>query len=255
MTRIKLIAGIIFGGMLAILAVWIGVRSLGEALVPQNAFALIEEIPISTSTTAIAHVPDYAAVRAQPKKTLPKPEPIIIPPSPILAPIVVTPVVLPAPQPTPAPVPTQSTVVIPQILISEVFVGTEISGEDEFIELYNAGQQSVDLTGWSINKKTASGKEDNLVAKARLLGKTIAPNQHFLLVHDSSSFAGAAPDALWAKSNTIAAKNNAIILYNSAGVKVDEASWPEIPKGSSYARSLLMEGGHFSIQHVPSPKE
>jgi predicted extracellular nuclease len=141
------------------------------------------------------------------------------------------------------------------VLISEVFTGSEASGEDEFIELYNPGQQSIDLTGWYINKKTASGKEDNLVARARFQNKNISPGQYFLLVHDGSSFGGGAPDLIWAKSNTLAAKNNTIILYNASAVKVDESSWAEIPKGGSYARISLMEGGPFMSVVNPTPKE
>ena len=264
--RGKLITGIIFGGSLAALAIWIGVHSLGDALITQSNFTLLDEVPFSaaSSTEFTAFAAKAEAVLPKPKKVPPKVEPIIIPPSlpvapPDIAPVVVAPEPQPISQPQPAfvvaPVVSPSTVNNSIVLISEVLVGTEVSGDDEFIELYNAGQQPVDLTGWSVTKKTASGNESSLVAKARLQGKSIAPNQYFLLVHDGSNFGGAAPDAFWAKSNSLAAKNNSIVLRSAVGVKVDEVGWTEIPKSSSYARVPLMDGAVFSIQNVSTPRQ
>ncbi len=278
MTRAKFIIGIIFGGSLAVLAAWIGLRSFGEVMAPQAGFALVDQA--ETSSTATVSSSKYfagaiAALPPKPKKVPAKPPaipvtepaPVVVAPEP--QPVIEQPpVVQPPPvgQPEPAPIPEPVVVAPPptpvpdasvssHLFISEVMAGSETSGDDEFIELYNAGTQSVDLTGWSVNKKTASGKEDDLVAKARLQGKSVGPGQYFLIAHDGNHFEGGAPDALWAKSNSLAAKNNAVVLYNTAGAKVDEAGWMEIPKGGSFARVPVLEGGQFSVQNTPTPKQ
>ena len=280
MARAKLIFGLVFGGALAVLAAVIGLQSLGDLAAPTSSFALIADVSSSTTTTSFAaSISDVLPVKKAAKKKIVQTLPVIVekPPAsvpaaapvvPILEPFVfVPPPVAPEPRPpdsAPTAAPPPQTLVAPLptpvaspapitagvVIIAEVMVGSEESGEDEFIELYNPSQQAVDLTGWSINKKTASGKEDNLVAKSRLQNKTIAPSQKFLIAHDGAHLTTATADALWAKSNTLAAKNNAIVLYNAAGAKVDEAVWTEIPKGGSYARVPLMEGGVFSVLNV-----
>lgn len=287
--RLKIIAGFIFGGALVVLAAVTGLQSLGDLAAPTSNFAFVAEIPREASTTPFIAsaidvmpakkvvkkkaLPVLPVVTQKPAESSPVVASVISPASPaVFVPPAVAPeprppdlaqsVAVPSPAPAPlaiaAPLPSPAALSAPipvlpvasVVIISEVMVGSEQSGEDEFIELYNPSQQAVDLTGWSINKKTASGKEDNLVAKSRLQNKTIAPSQKFLIAHDGAHLTTATADALWAKSNTLAAKNNAIVLYNAAGVKVDEAAWTEIPKGGSYARVPLMEGGQFSIQNV-----
>jgi len=119
------------------------------------------------------------------------------------------------------------------IQISEVTAGSELGSDDEFIELYNPNSVPVDLTGYSIKTKSASGSESALVSAARLQGKSIPAGKHFLIVHDSGYQGSVAPDATWAKSNGLAYTNNAVVLYNSSGAKVTEVSWTEIEKGRS----------------------
>jgi hypothetical protein len=261
--------GRVIFGIIVLFAGWIGVQSLVENVLPQSGFSLLTEIQqaSSTATSAFVQYSSAATPRPAPKIKKEKPAPQPAPDIPIAEIISSTPpLVAPPPSSTPplilnpeptivsAPpqivTPTSSSIV----LISEVFTGSEVSGDDEFIELYNPGQQSIDLTGWYINKKTASGKEDNLVARARFQNKNIFPGQYFLLVHDGSSFGGGAPDLIWAKSNTLAAKNNTIILYNASAVKVDEASWAEIPRGGSYARTTFIKDASFSVQGSASPR-
>lgn len=263
------IVGRVIFGSIVLFAGWIGVQSFVQSVSPQSNFSLLAEIHQASSTTASTFVQysNAATPRAAPKikkeKPIPQPAPVIpiaeivsstpplVAPSPSSAPpLILNPEPIIVSAPPQIVTPTSSSMV----LISEVFTGSEASGEDEFIELYNPGQQSIDLTGWYINKKTASGKEDNLVARARFQNKNISPGQYFLLVHDGSSFGGGAPDLIWAKSNTLAAKNNTIILYNASAVKVDESSWAEIPRGGSYARTAFMKDASFSVQGSASPR-
>ncbi len=60
------------------------------------------------------------------------------------------------------------------------------------------------------------------------------------------------PDASWATSNVLAYANNAVILYNEAGVKVDEASWTDIAPGASIARPS--PSAAFEANLSPNPE-
>lgn len=282
--RAKIISGVVFGVLLAGVAVWVGLQSLGGLAMPQASFAMLAEVPRRPESSesivvktvskkakkkATTIVPDKpvlpppaftaAVLPAVAPVSIPVAEPPIAPPpmpspaSPVAVmvppPVAAqaAPLVVPVPPPPPAPQAANST----HPFLSEVFVGSEQSGEDEFVELYNPSSLAIDLTRYAIKKKTGGGSESTLVSAARLIGKSIPSHSYFLIVHDGGQGSG---DASWAKSNTLAAKNNAIALYAS-GQLIDQVSWSEIPKGSSYARLPLMEGGVFSIQNIPTPRQ
>lgn len=146
-----------------------------------------------------------------------------------------------------------------RVLISGVMAGMEGNGDYEFVELFNTDDHAVNLTGWYMKKRSSTGKESSLVSanaaepSASLEGKIIKAG-HYLLLANSSGYTGAvAADVCWPKSYTLAYKDNAVILYNAVGVKVDEVSWAEIPKGSSYAR-MPVNSSSFTIQAVPTPQ-
>ncbi|MBI5732513.1 lamin tail domain-containing protein [Candidatus Jorgensenbacteria bacterium] len=138
-------------------------------------------------------------------------------------------------------------------LISEIMVGVEGNVNYEFIELYNPNTVSIDLSGWSIKKRSSVGSESSFVATDRLRGKMIQPKRRFLLVNAGGYNGNVTPDVKWAISNTLAYTNNSVILYNAAGIKVEEISWNEIPKGQSYER-VSWDSNQFVVQSSPTPQ-
>ncbi len=146
--------------------------------------------------------------------------------------------------PEPPPVPEV------RVVISEIMAGSDAGSSDEFIELRNDGAEAVELTGWSLKKKTSSGAESSLVSASRLEGKRIPAGKRFLIVNDGGYRGPVEADARWATSNTLAYTNNAIVLYDGNGNKVEEISWAEIPKNQSYARQ---EDGSFQ-NGTPTPE-
>ena len=136
------------------------------------------------------------------------------------------------------------------LFISEVLAGTEQSSDYEFVELYNPTGGEIDLTGWAVKKRSSTGNESTLVATSKLAGKKIGVGKHFLLAHDTSYTAGA--DVFWAKSYDLAYSNNAVVLYDASGAKIDESAWVSLEKGQSWARQG--ETGSFVVNTAPTPQ-
>lgn len=140
-----------------------------------------------------------------------------------------------------------------KVLISEIMAGADGNSNYEFVELYNAGSAPVDLTGWSVKKKSSTGSESSLVAAKNFLGEIIQPSRYFLLGNDGGYQGSVALDASWAHSNTLAYTNNSVVLYNGSGAKVEEIFWAEIPKGQSFARTGW-ENSRFTLSGSPTPQ-
>ncbi len=140
----------------------------------------------------------------------------------------------------------------PPILISEIMAGIEGNAKYEFIELYNPGPKPVDLTGFTLKKKTSTGNESVLVVAKHFEGKIMPPGGYFLLVNSEGWLGSPQPDVLWPSSNTLAYTNNGISLYDGTGELIDLVNWEEIPKGSSLER-VSWDGNLFKIQPFPSP--
>jgi hypothetical protein len=104
-------------------------------------------------------------------------------PSPTISP---TPSPSPVPNPSPAPTPTPSA--IPTIVISEFRTRGPNGASDEFIELYNPTNRSINIGGWKIRASSSSG-----TLSTRMIindGVAIGPNAHFLATN-LSGYSGA----------------------------------------------------------------
>ena len=65
------------------------------------------------------------------------------------------------------------------ILINKIQLAGK-TAKDEFVELYNPNNSSIDLSGYSLKKKTSSGTESNLVSSGSFVG-TISSLGYFLI--------------------------------------------------------------------------
>lgn len=139
------------------------------------------------------------------------------------------------------------------VLISEVCVGTEENAKYEFIELYNNSSSAVDLTGWTIKKKSSTGNETTLVSASRLQGKVIPPQSYFLIGNEGGYSGSPTPNIMWAGSYTLAYSKNSVVVYKGSE-KIDEASWEEIPKGKSIKR-ISWESSNFSVSDLTPGRE
>ncbi len=139
----------------------------------------------------------------------------------------------------------------PPILINEIFVGDEGANDSEYIELWNPSDEMVPLTGWAVKKRSSTGAVSSLVSASRLEGKAVPAKGYFLVANEGGYRGSPVPDALWAKSNTLAYSNNAVLLINPKGEVIQEVSWTEIPKGGSFSRDA---NGNFLVSGK-SPKQ
>ena len=154
----------------------------------------------------------------------------------------------PALRPESAPEPAQQPEPI-KVLISEIQAGTTQNGtEDEFVELYNPTNSVIDMSDWSLVKKTSSGSSYNLVSSAVFSG-SIAPKSFFLVAHKNFKGVKQADLIYSANSNNLAYTNNSVVLYDVAENIMDEAAWNELPKNNSLERKALVNGVCVSAQN------
>ena len=105
-----------------------------------------------------------------------------------------------------------------------VFSEIQITGgsgysTNEFIELYNPTEEGMNLSGWKLIKKTASGKEYGLVDD---FGEKIVKSYSFFLITHPAGYLGETqPDFYYTTTNSIA-DNNTVILIDKDGNEVDK---------------------------------
>jgi hypothetical protein len=109
----------------------------------------------------------------------------------------------------------------PKIIINAIKFEGE-NTKDEFVELYNPNDFDVDLTCFSLVKKTAGegeGEFSNLVSKSDFTGK-IPAKSFFLIVHPSSTY-NEIKDLQYSSASYSISKNNVVAILNPKGEIVD----------------------------------
>jgi len=103
------------------------------------------------------------------------------------------------------------------IVINEVQISPT---EYRFIELYNNGSSSVDLTGWYIQRKTSTGTTyGSLVSKTYFEGKSITSNNFLVISKTAIEEADILYDGL------TLTESNSLQIKNSNGDVVDKLGW------------------------------
>ena len=109
------------------------------------------------------------------------------------------------------------------VVISEIKTsGGTGKTTDEFIELYNPTGAPVNLHGWVMVKKTASGSDYVLVDTFG--DKTIPANGYFLIAHPTGYGGSVTPDVVYSTANSIS-DNNTLVLKNQMQETVDQIGY------------------------------
>jgi len=111
------------------------------------------------------------------------------------------------------------------VVINEV----QLSPTDgRFLELYNDGSSAVDLTGWYMQRKTATGGSfGSLVSNPNFEGKIINAHDYFVISRNSLSNSDIVLDSL------TLTESNTIQIKNSSGGVVDKVGWGDASDCSS----------------------
>jgi hypothetical protein len=157
------------------------------------------------------------------------------------------------------------------IVISEIQVGGTDS-KDEFIELYNNDNDSVDLTGFKLERKSKSGTKYLLVSSAKF-SKTIPPKGYFLITHSDYEVKYSA-DLVYSSSGYSIAPDNTVVLSDKSGSILDKVGYglatdfensSAVGPGDNKSIERKLSGNimidtddnskDFSISYAPSPGE
>jgi hypothetical protein len=107
------------------------------------------------------------------------------------------------------------------VRINEFSTGVEGDLTDEFVELFNAGTEPADLSGYKLVYRSAAGTSDVALATVPD-GTVVAPGSFFLL--GGAGYAGARPaDARFASS--LASAGGGVGLRSPEGQLVDSVGW------------------------------
>ena len=171
---------------------------------------------LSPSVTTLS--PVIPRVNTSVPTAAPSPTAIPTPSSTPVAPRVQTPTPTPTPVPspilTPSPAPSASSLVV----INEVaWAGTAANASDEWIELYNAGDTTVDLSGWALYEG---------ITRIIALSGIIAPGAYYLVERtDDSTVSDISADLTGSFSGSgLGNGGESLSLHDSSGASVDLVS-------------------------------
>lgn len=129
----------------------------------------------------------------------------------------------------------------PSSEITEKVLITEVSAEDDWIELLNMSSGFINLSEWTISDNGGSDY---------LLGASFGSGERIIIKSHSSTLTGTDPEKTYSLSGAIgdgiAASGDKLILTDKHGVQVDKVSWgsnhdvfstlQSIPNGKSLQR-------------------
>ena len=156
----------------------------------------------------------------------------------------------PTPEQEPADSPAEATLPLPPLRITEIFASAGMGSRDaafEWVEVFNAGTEPIDLTGWTI--------ADN-VAVDVLPGGVVAAGT-YVTIGGSAEAADGRVDVVLEDGrigNGLANGGDVVTLRDALGRLVDEVDYraPPIPL-PEVGRSIALTEGGWVLNAAPSP--
>jgi hypothetical protein len=189
--------------------------------------------PTATSTATVTATPTQTATSTD----LPTPTQTLTATPTVTLTVTVTPTEIASPTTPPTITPTMTATPSLELIINEVaWMGTRADPNDEWLELYNPGSTSVNLTGWQL--KATDG------TPAIQLKGTIPAGGYFLLERtDDTAIADVPADQIY--SGALANDDETLQLWSPTGVLVDTANQDggDWPAGSNLTKCSLERTG------------
>ncbi len=109
-----------------------------------------------------------------------------------------------------------------------LIAGIQITGgtgksDNDFIKIFNAGDSSVDLSGWQLRKRNMSGTESYIAPKTFPSGSIINSHSYFIWANSENGFASSIGANI--SSTSYISSNYSIALFNNSGSPVDSVAW------------------------------
>ncbi len=133
------------------------------------------------------------------------------------------------------------------IFFSELLPGVPGGNSQEFIELYNAGAEPVDLMGWSIFYLLDDGQDEVLLYRWTETA-VIPPHGHLLLVREGQDV-GAAADGFFSQS--LFERKGGLLLRNKTQQTVDLLGWGDGPAEFTAGAAVAAPAGGASLERLP----
>lgn len=111
----------------------------------------------------------------------------------------------------------------PVVLISEIQVAGDTDEKEEFVELYNPNSAAVSLTGWYLQRKTATGQSYSSWTSSTLFKDKTIPARGYFVIARENYFTGQADIFT---TNSISS-DNSFVLKNPGGEISDKVGWGE----------------------------
>lgn len=118
------------------------------------------------------------------------------------------------------------------LVISQVQTIGRFSASEEYIELYNPSEQSIDLTGLKLTLRDGLGNSEDKVLRFDLgLNRSLGPGQYWLIANSHALLAARA-DATY-EDNGITLLDNGSLTVSLGARVVDQLGWGSQPTGGS----------------------
>lgn len=132
------------------------------------------------------------------------------------------------------------------LVINAVSIGTASSTIDEFVEIYNPTALTINLSGWKLERVTASGKTENYLVRPFPDGASIKSHGYFLIAHPAGYSTGTPdrvlPDLVYTTASSVASSNS-IILFNSGGEVIDLVGYGQASQFEGAPAAELLNDG------------
>ncbi|MFA5994204.1 MAG: lamin tail domain-containing protein, partial [Parcubacteria group bacterium] len=121
---------------------------------------------------------------------------------------------------------TQVLAAVPDVVINEVHIsGGTGHTDDDFVELYNATDQSVDISGWKMKKRIKSGTESTLkdFSVAEDMNITIPAKKYLLWASANGKFKTSTEEEFISSSSLTS--DNSLALFDENNILIDAVTY------------------------------